>query len=49
MDRAKIVHVRFRLNPMRIGIRDPEVISIYPHSISEPAGLIRISEELKRD
>ena len=49
MDRAKIVHVGFRLNPTRVGIRDPEVISIYPHPISEPAGLIRISEETQKE
>ena len=48
MDRVKMVHIRFRLIPMSPYIRDPEVISIYPHSISERAGLIKISEETEK-
>ena len=34
----KRVHIRFRLIPMNKEIRDPEVVSIYPQSISQLAG-----------
>jgi hypothetical protein len=40
----KRVHIRFRLIPMNNTIRDPEVISIYPHSISQLAGQRKVSK-----
>jgi hypothetical protein len=43
------IHVRFRLIPMHEEIHDPEVLSIYPHSISRPAGWINYFEQIRKE
>jgi hypothetical protein len=44
----KRVHIRFRLISMHKRYRDPEVVSIYPHSMSELAGEREITEKFEK-
>jgi len=44
----KRVHIRFRLIPMRKTISDPEVISIYPHSMSQLAGQRKVIKRIEK-
>ena len=45
----KSVHIRFRLIPMNEKIDEPEVVLIYPHSISEPAGQQQVIQDFKKE
>lgn len=40
------VHIRFRLIPMKKGISEPEVVHMYPHTMSQLAGTREVTEEI---
>lgn len=44
----KRVHIRFRLISMHDNDKDPEVVSIYPHSMSESVGEREITEKFEK-
>lgn len=44
----KRVHIRFRLISMNKEYKDPEVVFIYPHSVSESVGETEITEKFEK-